>query len=168
MIIIGGILQENPFFVRRTNSCGSCVSGTLRATRRPRQRLEPKVENGKYTRDQAPSGCINDLISVLRFLRFGWQRVIPDIGHSARRAPHDLAPRFAYARLIDATMVRHRVGAGWVITSTLHQPQQSGQALGAWLTSAPTVSRSVIPVLGGEADVSSRRSRSVFSHDGGV
>src|SRR5205807_3440786 len=76
---------------------------------------------------------------------------------------------FTYARLTDVSddspievvrLADHRHSS--------IQPQQFGQALDRWLTGDQTVSRSVIPVLAGEAELSIASFLLGLQHDGGV
>src|SRR5258708_16879323 len=114
--------------------------------------------------------CINDLISVL---------ALPAIW-SGRESAHILGivldvllsmlrVDFNYARLTDVSddspievvrLAAHRHSS--------IQPQQFGQALDRWLTGDQTVSRSVIPVLAGEAELSIASFLLGLQHDGGV
>src|SRR5258707_15848186 len=114
--------------------------------------------------------CINDLISVL---------ALPAIWSGSESA-HILGTLldvlltmlrldFTYARLTDVSddspievvrLADHRHSS--------IQPQQFGQALDRWLTGDQTVSRSVIPVLAGEAELSIASFLLGLQHDGGV
>src|SRR5712671_2113560 len=114
--------------------------------------------------------CINDLISVL---------ALPAIWSGSESA-HILGTLldvlltmlrldFTYARLTDVSddspievvrLADHR-------RSSI-QPQQFGQALDRWLTGDQTVSRSLIPVLAGEAELSIASFPLGLQHDGGV
>jgi len=114
--------------------------------------------------------CINDLISVL---------ALPAIWSGSESA-HILGTLldvlltmlrldFTYARLTDVSddspieVVRLADHRRFSI-----QPQQFGQALDRWLTGDQTVSRSVIPVLAGEAELSIASFPLGLQHDGGV
>jgi PAS domain S-box-containing protein len=114
--------------------------------------------------------CINDLISVL---------ALPAIWSGSESA-HILGTLldvlltmlrldFTYARLTDVSddspieVVRLADHRRFSI-----QPQQFGQALDRWLTGDQTVSRSVIPVLAGEAELSIASFPLGLQRDGGV
>src|SRR2546426_444808 len=141
----------------RTNSCGSCVNDTPRATRRAHQRsdLEVEMEN---TGDEIKrlQSCINDLISVLALPAI-WSGSEPSqiVGTLLDALLAMLRLDFAYARLTDSSdgppieVVRlgHRQHPSV-------QPQQVGQALGRWLTGDQAASRFVVPDPAGEGEVS--------------
>ena len=55
MIVIGGVLQENPFFVSPDEFLLELRERNTTRNAAPRQRLDPEVKNGKYNGDQAPS-----------------------------------------------------------------------------------------------------------------
>jgi PAS domain S-box-containing protein len=114
--------------------------------------------------------CINDLISVLALPAiWSGSESSQILGTLLDVLLTILRLDFAYARLIDASdgSPIEVVRLGDHQHSSI-QPQQSGQALGRWLTGGQTVSRSVIPVLAGEAEVSIASFSLGLQHDGGV
>jgi PAS domain S-box-containing protein len=114
--------------------------------------------------------CINDLISVL---------ALPAIW-SGSESSHIfdtlldvlltmLRLDFAYARLSDASDDPPIEVVRWGDHQhSSIQPQQFGQALGRWLAGDQTVSRSVIPVSAGEAEVSIASFSLGLQHEDGV
>jgi PAS domain S-box-containing protein len=112
--------------------------------------------------------CINDLISVLALPAiWSGSESSQILGTLLDVLLTMLRLDFAYARLSSDGSPIEVVRLGDHQHSSI-QPQQSSQALGRWLTGGPTVSRSVIPVLAGEAEVSIASFSLGLQHDGGV
>ena len=172
MIIIGGILQENPFFVppdeflRELRARGATHHGSHPSALLTRAvEMEPTADEIKRLQ-----GCINDLISVL---------ALPAIwsGHESSQIVSTLLDvllgmlrlDFAYARLSDAIdgspievvrLAQRRNLAA--------QPQEVGRALNRWLTSDPPTSPFVVPNPVGEGEVSIARLRLGLQDEVGV